>query len=328
MQFNTLTLTLQNFIVAFSAGYGRLRGPIQTLLALLIAIDVVLLGLWTALGGGGSVVDLFKKVLQIGIWIWIVQAFPTLAKAFVESLVSAGLIAGGGVDDVTLILDPSRLAGYGLDATQPLAQKLEGLGALDVADLLVFGLGYLVIMACFVLMAINIFLAVLEYYLLVACVGILLPFGVFAPTEFLAHRAIHAVVAAGIKLMVLGFITSVLDPVLRTVHFQGPEIALNELWAMLLTLCAMTALCWRAPTLAASMLAGSSALGGREVVNTVHAAAGQTVAVAGRVAGAFAAVSPATGAARTSARAAPERMTASPSRGREAEVGRNPPPPR
>ena len=44
-------------------------------------------------------------------------------------------------------------------------------------------------------MAINIFIAVLEYYLFVACVGILLPFGLVSGTKFLAEKAIGAVVA-------------------------------------------------------------------------------------------------------------------------------------
>jgi type IV secretion system protein TrbL len=277
MQFNALTLTLQNFITVFSAGYGRLHGPIQALLGILIGIEIVLLGLWAALGGGDAVIGVFKKILQIGLWVWIVQSFPTLAKAFVESLVNAGLMAGGGSGDASLILDPSRLAGYGLDATQPLAQKLEDLGTFDVADLMVFGFGYLAIMGCFLLMAINVFLAVLEYYLFVGCVGILLPFGLLAPTKFLAEKAIGAVVAAGIKLMVLSFLTSAIEPVLRGMHFQGPQIALNELWAMFLSLCAMTALCWKAPSLAASLLAGSPHLSGAEV-----APAGVTAATGGR----------------------------------------------
>ena len=128
MKFNTLTLTLQNFITAFAGGYGRLQGAVQSLLAILVAIEVVLLGLWTALGGGDHVVGVFKKVLHIGAWVWIVQSYPTLCKAFVDSLVQAGLLAGGG-GDVSLIMDPSRLAGYGLDATAPLTQKLGDLGA-------------------------------------------------------------------------------------------------------------------------------------------------------------------------------------------------------
>ena len=98
MQFNTLTLTLQNFIAALSGGYGRIQGSANSLLSILVGIEVVLLGLWTALSGGDNVVGIFKKILHIGAWVWIVQSYPTLCKAFVQSLVQAGLLAGGGGD--------------------------------------------------------------------------------------------------------------------------------------------------------------------------------------------------------------------------------------
>ena len=80
MQFNTLTLTLQNFITALSGGYSRIQGSASTLLGILVGIEVVLLGLWTALGGGDNVVGVFKRILHIGAWVWIVQSYPTLCE--------------------------------------------------------------------------------------------------------------------------------------------------------------------------------------------------------------------------------------------------------
>jgi len=260
VQFNALTLTLQNFIAAFSGGYGRLQGSVNSLLGILVGIEVVLLGLWSALGGGENVVGVFKKILHIGAWVWIVQSYPSLCKAFVESLVHAGLLAGGG-GDVSLIMDPSRLAGYGLDATEPLTKKLGDLGMTDLSDLIVFGFGYLAILACFLIMAINVFLAVLEYYLFAALVGIFLPFGLLSPTKFLAEKAVGAVVSASVKLMVLAFVTAVIDPVLSSIHFAGPEITFNELWSVFLTVCALMFFCWKAPGLAAALLGGSPHLG-------------------------------------------------------------------
>jgi type IV secretion system protein TrbL len=302
MEFNTLTLTLQNFISAFSAGYGNLQGPINSLLGILVSIEVVLLGLWAAIGGGDNLVGIFKKILHIGIWVWIVQSFPTMAKAFVESLIHAGLMAGGGSGgDVSLLMDPSRLAGYGLDATEPLTQKLSELGVTDLSDLLVFALGYLAIMACFFIMAINVFLAVLEYYLFAAIVGILLPFGLVSSTKFLAEKAIGAVVAAGVKLMALAFITAVIDPVLSNIHFAGPEITFNELWSVFLTVCGLTVLCWKAPSLASSLLSGSPHLGAGDMAQAARApvAAGIALgsAATGNLAGAGVAATKAASAA-------------------------------
>jgi len=85
MQFNTLTLTLQNFISALSGAYGNIQGAANSLLSILIGIEVVLLGLWAALGGGDNVAGVFKRILHIGAWVWIVQAYPTLAKALRDS---------------------------------------------------------------------------------------------------------------------------------------------------------------------------------------------------------------------------------------------------
>ena len=188
---------------------------------------------------------------------------------------------------MSLLMDPSRLAGYGLDATAPLTQKLADLGMTDVSDLLVFGFGYLAIMACFLIMAINVFLAVLEFYVFAALAGIFLPFGIFAPTKFLAEKAIGAVVSASVKLMVLGLVTSIIDPVLSSIHFAGPQITFNELWSVFLTVCALMFLCWKAPSLAGSLLGGSPHLGidhAIQAVTTPIAAGLAAGTVAGRVA--------------------------------------------
>jgi len=283
MQFNTLTLTLQNFITALSGAYGRLASDANSLLSILVGIELVLLGLWSALGGGDNVAGVFKRILHIGAWVWIVKSYPTLCKALVDSLVQAGLKAGGGTGDVSLLMDPSRLAGYGLDATAPLTQKLADLGMTDLSDLIIFGFGYLAILACFLIMAINVFLAVLEYYVFAALAGIFLPFGLFEPTKFLAEKAIGAVVSAAVKLMVLALVTSVIDPVLSAIHFQGPQITFNELWSVFLTVCALMFLCWKAPSLASSLLGGSPHLG----VDHMIQAASAPIA-AGLAAGAFA----------------------------------------
>src|SRR5258708_16235550 len=157
----------------------------------------------------------------------------------------------------------------------------------DLSDLIVFGFGYLAILACFLIMAINVFLAVLEYYVFAALAGIFLPFGLLSPTKFLAEKAIGAVVSASVKLMVLGLVTAIIDPVLSSIRFAGPEITFNELWSVFLTVCALMFLCWKAPSLAGSLLGGSPHLGvdhALQAVTTPIAAGMAAGTVAGRVA--------------------------------------------
>jgi len=281
MEFNTLTTTLTNFVGVFQGGYSRLQPIITGLLAALAGIDIVLIGFWWALGGGERLTEVIKKVLFLGFWLWFTMSFQANAKAFVDSLITAGLTAGGQAGGYNLLLDPSRIAGYGLTATEQLAKALDDISITDIGDMFIFGISYLLIMAAFLIMAIQAFLAVLEYYLITAVAGVLVPWALLPQTKFLAEKAIGAVVAAGIKLMVLAFVIAVTNPVLASIHFSGPEIKLNELWSVLLTTGAIAFLSWHAPSLAASLLAGSPSLSAAGVAQNLASSAMMAAGVAG-----------------------------------------------
>jgi type IV secretion system protein TrbL len=280
MNFNTLTLTLNNFISVFSAGYGRLSGPASSLLAILIAIEVVLTGFWVALGGGDQLAHLFKKILYIGTWVWIVRSFPALAKTFVDSLIQAGLLAGGRGGSYDLLMDPSRIAGYGLDATAPLIKKISDLSITDLSEIVVYGAAFVAIVASYFILAINVFVAVLEYYLVLALVGVFMPFGVLPSTKFLAEKAIGAVVSAGMKLMVLSLIIAVIEPVVSKIAFSGDDIAMNELLSVVLTSGACAFLAWHAPRFASGLMSGSPSLGVGEAFQSASTAAAAGAAIA------------------------------------------------
>jgi type IV secretion system protein TrbL len=283
VEFNTLTTTLTNFVGVFQGGYSRLQPIVNGVLAALAGIDIALIGSWWALGGGERLVEVMKKVLFLGFWLWFTKSFQANAKAFVDALIGAGLTAGGQPGSYGLLLDPSRIAGYGLTATEHLAKALDDISITDLGDMIIFGVSYLIIMAAYLFMAIQAFVAVLEYYLITAVAGVLVPWGILPQTKFLADKAIVAVVSAGIKLMVLAFIIAVANPVLSSIHFAGPEIKLNELWSVLLTSCAIAFLAWHAPSLAAGLTAGSPALGAAVVSQNVASAAMMSAGVAGSV---------------------------------------------
>jgi P-type conjugative transfer protein TrbL len=122
-------------------------------------------------------------------------------------------------------------------------------GLTNIGTTLVLGFCYLIIMACFFVMACQVCLAVVEYYLVLTLATCLIPFGMSPHTKFLSEKAIGAVVAVSVKLMVLSFIVSLVSPVLGQLRFSGAggELKLNEIMSMVLV-CGMLALVtWRAP---------------------------------------------------------------------------------
>jgi type IV secretion system protein TrbL len=252
-----LTQTLNNFLTAFGSGWSNLQPAINWLTGALLGIEIVMLGLWWALGGGEQLVAVMKKILYIGIWMWIVRSFPTLADAFVKSLIQAGQLAGGGGGPS--LFDPSNIINYGLVTTAPLVEKISNVGITEIVNGIVLALTYIGIMLAYILIAWQIFYAVLEFNLMTAVVGILLPFGFLEQTKFLAEKAIGAIVSSGIKLMVLAFIMAVIEPTLSTLSFSS-SMTFTEIWSVLLTVGAVAFLAWNAPGIAAGLLAGSPSL--------------------------------------------------------------------
>ena len=252
-----LTQTLNNFLTAFGSGWSNLQPAINWLTGALLGIEIVMLGLWWALGGGEQLVAVMKKILYIGIWMWIVRSFPTLADAFVKSLIHAGQLAGGGGGPS--LFDPSNIINYGLVTTAPLVEKISNVGITEIVNGIVLALTYIGIMLAYILIAWQIFYAVLEFNLMAAVVGILLPFGFLEQTKFLAEKAIGAIVSSGIKLMVLAFIMAVIEPTLSTLSFSA-DMTFTEIWSVLLTVGAVAFLAWNAPGIAAGLLAGSPSL--------------------------------------------------------------------
>ncbi len=277
-----LTTTLNNFLTAFSAGWSNLQPAINYLIGTFLAIEIIMIGLWMALGGGDQLLSVMKKLLYLGFWLWIVRQFPTLADAFVKSLVQAGQIAGGGGG--SSVFDPSNIIDYGINTTAPMLDEMMKMDITQIVNGLVLGLCYLMIMLAYILIAWQIFYAVLEFYLITALVGIFLPFGFLEQTKFLAEKAIGAVIASGIKLMVLAFIMAVIEPVLGTLTFSG-SLTFTEIWSALVTVGAMAFLTWNAPGVAAGLMAGSPSLtAGTALQNAVVGGTGAALLAGGMVA--------------------------------------------
>ncbi len=288
MTFNLLTTVLTTIVGGLAkaqANIGKANGVMNGL----AIIEIVLAALWMATDGA-SLSEPFKRLMHLSFWFWFATHFPSLAKLFSDSLVQIALAAGGQPGNMSLLLDPSQIAGMALDATFPLVQSIHDAGIGHLADVFLMGTCYLILMACFFLMACHVCVAVIEYYLIVTLASCLIPFGISTHTKFLAEKAIGAVVAVSVKLMVLAFIVALVKPVMAGIHFSGSggEVLLNEALAMCLVCMLLAILVWRAPGLAADLLTASPSLSavhvGQHVTSSVTTAAAMYAGAAGAAA--------------------------------------------
>ncbi|RNA64502.1 P-type conjugative transfer protein TrbL [Prosthecochloris sp. ZM_2] len=272
MNSEILNNTLNSFLTAFSAGWTNIQPTINWLVGTMLVIEFVLLGFWWALSGGAQLVVIMKKLLYLGFWMWVVTNFPFLAKSFVFSLAKSGEIAGGAPGNQNILLDPSGIINLGFEFTAPLAKAI-GEQGWDIADGLTYAIMWLLSILAFVIMAWQMFYAVLEFYLVLTLVGILLPFGFFEPTKFLAEKSIGSVISSGVKLMVLSFIVAVSTTILRGMTIPADIPSLETGITLVMVAGGIAFLAWNAPNVASGLLSGSPSLSAQTAVQTAGTAA-------------------------------------------------------
>jgi len=270
--------TLQNaFAFVLTGGFGRLMPEALSLLGKLAILDLILVATWAWWTDDNVAVALLLKMLWIGGFVFLVTVWPTLTRILMTSFIQAGLVGSGGVLTVEDFSNPARIAKFGLEVTAVLfsqVSRLTGFRAvLSLPLMIVDGFVSLAIVVAFFLMAIQVFITFLEFYLISMLTLILVPFGVFRHTAFIAERAIGSVVAFGIKLMVLAAIMNSMQPILQSIRITSANPDLNETLSLLLASWAVALFAWHAPSVAAGLIAGSPSLTASTVAHTALAGA-------------------------------------------------------
>jgi type IV secretion system protein TrbL len=210
---------IDDFLSTFSnyldSGFGLLGGDVHALSTILIGIDVTLAGLFWTLGGEDDVLAKFiRKVLYIGAFAYIIGNYAALSTIIFKSFSQAGLTAAGGTITADQLLKPGRLAGTGFSAAWPLlVQASKSLGFanffqnfLTIAVLLT---AWIIVIISFFILAVQLFITILEFKLTGLAGFILVPFALWNRTNFLAERVLGNVVTSGIKVMVLAVIVGI-----------------------------------------------------------------------------------------------------------------------
>lgn len=250
-----LTYTLKVFLDEFLNGYSRIHGHAVMLLHLLGLIDLGLALIFALWSREGSFEGLAAKALTYGFWALIVAQWITLAPKVINGFVFLGLTAGGSTMTVQEFTNPSEIARLGLVATEPLWNHIRGYGwaaFLHLLDITVCGFLGLLILGGFFVIAIEAFVFYLQFYIFAVLATVLVPFGINRYTSWITDGALSTMVAHGIKVMVLAFLTSVMFPVLQ--HFMITKAPTwGHLFAMTLGIGAMAMLCVTLPSRAVAM---------------------------------------------------------------------------
>ena len=275
-----VTKILNAFIFVLSGGFGRTLPEALWLMQRLVILEVVLLGAWWALGQQEALAQLISKTLWFGAIRWFLTAWPSLSLAFVQSLIQVGIRIGGSAMTLHEFLDPSAIMHHGLSVIGVIFTRLtsfSGLSAvMNIPELFILGLAAMGIWLLSSVLAAQVFVKVMEFYVAATVVVILLPFGAFRHTAFLAEKAFAVVIGSGIGLAVLAVITSLVLPFLVTLQVSANP-TLYEAFTVLTASGLLGLLAWQAPAMAAGLLAGAPSLSAATLAQGVVSATATTV---------------------------------------------------
>jgi type IV secretion system protein TrbL len=272
---------LATFTQYIDSGFGLVQSDVHWLASTLIAIDVTLAALFWALAPDEDILArLIRKTLYIGVFAFILGNFNNLAQIIYNSFSSLGLEAGGGTITAQQLLQPGQLAEIGIDAGKPILSAISGLVGFtsffdNFVEIAILLIAWLIVIISFFVIAIQLFVSLIEFKLTTLAGFVLVPFGLFGRTAFLAEKVLGNVVASGVKILVLAVIVGIGATIFgefTTVLNTPPTIA--DALTLILASLTLLGLTIFGPGIANGLIAGGPQLGAGAAIGTGLAVAG------------------------------------------------------
>jgi type IV secretion system protein TrbL len=296
------TGVIDNFLGVFTqyidSGFGLVQGDVRWLAGVLIAIDITLAGLFWAMAPDEDVLArLIKKTLYIGVFAFIIGNYNNLAKIIYNSFAGLGIEASGGTLSQAQLLQPGRIAQVGVNAGQPILTAISGLMGFasffdNFVQIVILLVAWMIVVVSFFIMAIQLFVSLIEFKLTTLAGFVLVPFGLFGRTAFLAEKVLGNVVSSGVKILVLAVIVGIGSTIFGqfTGALNNPP-TISDALTLILAALSMLGLTIFGPGIANGLIAGGPQLGAGAAVGTGLAVAGVGAAAVGLAAGGLGAAS-------------------------------------
>ena len=286
---------LEVFTSYIDSGFGLLGGEVAFIASTLIVIDVTLAALFWTWGEGDDIVArLVKKTLFVGIFAYIIGNWNGLAKIVFNSFAGLGIKASGAAFSADDLLHPGKVAQVGLDAGRPILDSISGLMGYvsffeNFIQIIVLLFAWAIVLLAFFILAIQLFITLIEFKLATLCGFVLIPFGLFGKTAFMAERVLGNIISSGVKVLVLAVIIGIGSTLFSQFTRAGSQPTIEDAMAIVLAALSLLGLGIFGPGIANGIVAGGPQLG-------AGAAAGTALGAGSMVAGGAAATAMAAGA--------------------------------
>jgi type IV secretion system protein TrbL len=139
---------------------------------------------------------------------------------------------------------------------------------------------WVMVLLAFFILAIQLFVTLIEFKLTTLAGFVLIPFGLFGQTAFLAERVLGNVVSSGVKVLVLAVVVGIGSTLFAefTRGFGGNQPSVEDAMAIVLAALSLLGLGIFGPGIANGLVSGGPQLGAGSAIGTGLAAGGAVMA--------------------------------------------------
>jgi len=223
-------------------------------------------------------------VLYVGAFAYIIGNFNALASIVFRSFAGLGLTATGSTLSMETFLRPGHLAKTGIDAGAPILAQIGDMAGfpevfVNLDPIVVMFLAWLTVILCFFVLAIQLFITLIEFKLTTLAGFVLVPFALWNKTSFLAEKVLGNVVSSGIKVLVLAVIVGIGSGLLAEFQVHPAEPSIDHALVVMLASLTLLALGIFGPGVATGLISGGPQLGAGAMAGAAMGVAGTAVAV-------------------------------------------------
>ncbi len=254
-----LTYLLNIIRAVLIDGVGRTDDYALWLLRQFAIIETILFGILWALKKSDIVEAIFKKLMVFTFFLWLISNWSGFLTTLANTMAQWGFQIGNPAFAESVFRDPSSIAAMGLSVTEPLWTYLGSLSWRKMLHGMMIGWTGIFIILSYFLMALQVFLTLVEFWIIAAASLILLPFGVMNATSWMAESVFKTLVGICLKILVLAMLISLGYDVIADVVIESPPNFRSTMGALLASL-TMAFLVWQAPNLVGGMVMGRPSL--------------------------------------------------------------------
>ncbi|HOT84059.1 MAG TPA: P-type conjugative transfer protein TrbL, partial [Candidatus Defluviicoccus seviourii] len=232
-----------------------------------------------------------------------------LARIVFESFAGLGLQASGTGFTTTQLLQPGKVAQTGLDAGRPLLDSISNLMGYwsffeNFIQIGCMFFAWALVLLAFFILAVQLFVTLIEFKLTTLAGFVLIPFGLFGKSAFMAERVLGNVISSGVKVLVLAVIIGIGSTLFSefTAGFGGVTPTIDDAMAIVLAALSLLGLGIFGPGIANGLVSGGPQLGAGAAVGAGLAAGGLAIAGGAAIGAATGGVGALAGGAAAAAR--------------------------